>query len=75
MIVVRADYDDEAGVWVATSQDIDGLAVESAVFEDLREKVQAAIADLLELNGWPESDLPDVPICIMAEQLGRVAVP
>ncbi|WP_205908131.1 DUF1902 domain-containing protein [Rhizobium wuzhouense] len=50
-IIVRATWDDEAEVWVATSNDIEGLAVESDSMEKLQPKVMAAVADLLELNG------------------------
>jgi Domain of unknown function (DUF1902) len=50
-IIVRATWDDEAEVWVATSNDIEGLAVESESMEKLQPKVMAAVADLLELNG------------------------
>lgn len=53
-IVVDAVRDDEAGVWVATSDDIGGLAVEAATFEELAAKVVAAVADLVELNGLPD---------------------
>ncbi|PYB77913.1 hypothetical protein DMY87_01895 [Rhizobium wuzhouense] len=48
---MRATWDDEAEVWVATSNDIEGLAVESDSMEKLQPKVMAAVADLLELNG------------------------
>jgi len=73
-IFVRADWDDEAGVWVATSNDIDGLAVEAETLEVLSPKVLAAISDLLELNGI-SSDLAEIPVHIMAEQLARVPNP
>jgi hypothetical protein len=73
-IIVRAERDDEAGVWVATSEDIDGLAVESETFEALHDKVVAALQDLLELNG-PKSGAPEIPVHIMAHQLSRVRVP
>jgi len=73
-IVVRANWDDEAGVWVASSKDVQGLAVESETLEELRGKVLDALADLIELNGLAR-DVPDIPVCIMAEQLGRVRVP
>ncbi|QRM45300.1 DUF1902 domain-containing protein [Rhizobium sp. BG4] len=73
-IFVRADWDDEAGVWVATSNDIDGLAVEAETLEALSPKVLAAISDLLELNGI-SSDLAEIPVHIMAEQLARVPNP
>lgn len=50
-IVVHATWDDEANAWVATSNDIDGLAVEADTIEALEPKVKAALADLIELNG------------------------
>ena len=50
-IIVRADWDDEAKVWVATSTDIDGLATEADTLEALRGKVLAMVAELLELKG------------------------
>ncbi len=73
-IFVRATWDDEAQVWVATSNDIDGLAVEAESRETLTEKVVAAIADLIELNGI-DTDLPEIPIHVMSEDLRRVANP
>lgn len=73
-IIVRALWDATAGVWVATSDDICGLAVESEDFEKLKEKVQDALVDLIELNGF-DSDLSEVPVHLMADQCFRVAVP
>lgn len=73
-IIVRATWDEEAGVWVATSNDIEGLAVESESMEKLQPKVMAAVADLLELNGVG-SDLPEIPVHIVAEQIGKVPNP
>jgi len=72
-IVVRADWDEDAGVWVATSHDIDGLCVESESMEALRDNVLDAICDLVELNGddWP----PEIPVHIMAEQISRIQNP
>ncbi|QLF69693.1 DUF1902 domain-containing protein [Peteryoungia desertarenae] len=73
-IIVRATWDDEAEVWLATSNDIEGLAVESESMEMLQPKVMAAVADLLELNGVG-SDLPEIPVHIVAEQIGKVPNP
>ena len=73
-IIVRADWDEEAAVWVASSNDVEGLAVEADTLEALEPKVVAAITDLLELNGFT-SDLPEIPIHIMAEQLVRIPNP
>ncbi|MBY3238010.1 DUF1902 domain-containing protein [Rhizobium leguminosarum bv. viciae 248] len=73
-IIVRADWDEEAGVWVASSDDIEGLAVEADTFETLEPKVVAVITDLFELNGFTSS-LPEIPVHIMAEQLVRIPNP
>ncbi|ANP84352.1 DUF1902 domain-containing protein [Rhizobium leguminosarum] len=73
-IIVRADWDEEAGVWVASSNDIEGLAVEADTLEALEPKVVAAITDLFELNGFTSS-LPEIPVHIMAEQLVRIPNP
>lgn len=76
-IIVRAEWDEEARVWVATSNDISGLAVEAGTLEEIKGKVENAISDLLELNGLEDLDgsLRNIPIHIMAEQLGRVPNP
>jgi hypothetical protein len=42
--------DNEASVWVATSQDVPGLVLESGSFDALIERVRYAIPELLELN-------------------------
>ena len=44
-------WDDEAAVWVATSDDVPGLVLESGSFDALVEKVKMAVPELLELNG------------------------
>jgi len=55
-VVVHADWDTEAGVWVATTQDMRGLVTEAQTIEALRAKLPGMILDLLEENGI--SDLP-----------------
>ena len=49
--LIHAEWDDEAGVWVATSDDVPGLATESASLEALAEKLQHLVPELLEANG------------------------
>lgn len=73
-IIVRADWDDEARVWVATSSDVAGLAIEAETLETLEPKVIAALEDLLDLNGG-DFDGPDIPVHIVTQQLSRVANP
>jgi hypothetical protein len=74
ILVVRADWDDEAKVWVATTTDIEGLATEAPTLEELRSKVLAMAAELIELNGLT-SDLPEIPIHILSGQTARIRNP
>ena len=74
LILVRAELDDEAKVWVANSSDIDGLTTESATLEELRVKVLAMVEELAELNGV-SSDLPEIPVHILAGQTARIPNP
>jgi Domain of unknown function (DUF1902) len=67
LIIVRAEWDDDAKVWVATSDDI-GLVTEAASIEALREKIPAMVGDLLE----GENLLRDLPIEIIAHTHTRI---
>lgn len=48
---IRAEWDEEANVWVATSDDVSGLVTEDATMEGLIEKLMIIIPELLEVNG------------------------
>ena len=48
---VNAEWDDEAGVWVASSEDAPGLATGADTLEALIEKLKIVIPELLEANG------------------------
>jgi len=50
-IVVHADWDSEASVWVATTSDLRGLVTEAESIEALRAKLPGMILDLLEESG------------------------
>jgi len=50
-LFIRAEWDDEAHVWVATSDDVPGLATEAETVESLVEKLKVMIPELLEANG------------------------
>ena len=73
-ILVRAFFDEEASVWVATSPDIDGLSVEAETMEQLEGKVAAAVSDLIELNR-PFSHLPEIPLHILSEHVTHIPNP
>ena len=51
-------WDDEASVWVATSEDVPGLALESGSFDALVEKIRLAIPELLQLNRTANAPFP-----------------
>jgi len=48
--LVTAEWDGEAGVWVATSDDIPGLVTEAASLDELLKRVLAVAPELLEDN-------------------------
>jgi predicted RNase H-like HicB family nuclease len=50
-LMVRADWDADAGVWVASSGDVPGLATEAATVEALATKLTNLVPLLLEANG------------------------
>ncbi len=74
LLLVRAYWDDMAGVWVATSDDVPGLVTEADTFEAVRDKVLSLIPELMADNGL-SFDANAQLIHIIAEQTSRVAVP
>lgn len=48
--VIDFTWDAEANVWIATSNDIPGLVLESGSFDALLERTRFAVPELLELN-------------------------
>ena len=63
---VRAEWDADALVWVATSDDVPGLVTEADTLEALDSKLQLMVPELLEANNC----LPDNKI-IQVELLAR----
>lgn len=53
---VHAVWDDEAHVWVATSDDVPGLATEAGSMDMLVEKLKRMIPELLDANGYADGD-------------------
>ncbi|WP_341327890.1 DUF1902 domain-containing protein [Methylotuvimicrobium sp. KM2] len=70
ILFIRAEWDEEASVWVATSDDVPGLATEATTLEQLSTKLEYMIPDLLDANGYPDG--PDVPFELLARKLSVV---
>jgi predicted RNase H-like HicB family nuclease len=65
-LFVRADWDEEAHVWVATSDDVPGLATEGDTLEGLVEKLKIVIPELLDANGAEQEH--EVPFEILTRR-------
>lgn len=48
---INFTWDPEADVWIATSNDIPGLVLESGSLDTLLERTRIAVPELLALNG------------------------
>ena len=67
IFTVVAEWDDEARVWVATSENMPGLVTEAETIEKLHEKLAVMIPDLMD-----GEELADIPIHLFAEQSKRL---
>jgi predicted RNase H-like HicB family nuclease len=63
---IRAEWDEEACVWVATSDDVPGLATEGDTLEGLIEKLKIIIPELLYANG--EDQEYEVPFEVLTRR-------
>lgn len=52
---VNLVWDNAADVWIATSEDIDGLILESGSIDALIERVKITVPELLKLNGYNQN--------------------
>jgi hypothetical protein len=52
-VTIKAQWDNEANVWVATSDDVHGLVVEADTWPAMIEEVRLVLPDLLELLEQP----------------------
>ena len=66
VLFIRAVWDDEAGVWVATSDDVPGLATEAETLEALSAKLDIMVPELLDANGYPGGN--EVPFELLARK-------
>jgi predicted RNase H-like HicB family nuclease len=68
MYHVKAEWDADASVWVASSDDVPGLATGADTFETLIEKLKTVIPELLEENGLLSTGAADVAFEVQAER-------
>ena len=68
---INFTWDNEASVWIATSEDIPGLVLESGSFDALLERVRFAAPELIELNGNVEKP---IMLSFLSERHERIAV-
>lgn len=65
-LIVHAEWDAEARVWVATSDDVPGLVTEADTVEALEAKLRVMIPELLDLNAHALAGEVDVPVNLIA---------
>lgn len=70
-LTVRATWDDEARVWVAESDDVPGLVLESGSMDALIERLRYAVPEMLALNGVEKSM---IQMSIVSQRLEKVAI-
>lgn len=49
-LFIRAEWDEDARVWVVVDSDVPGLATEAETLEALVEKLKVMVPELLEAN-------------------------
>jgi len=75
-IHVEAVWDEEAKVWVATSDDVPGLITEANTSEELIKKLQVMIPELLQANGLiNENDSLDIPFHLLSKRTEMIKNP
>ncbi len=69
---INLNWDNEAGVWIATSDDVDGLVLESGSIDALIERVRFAVPELLNLND--KNKLEVANLHFLSERYEKVAL-
>jgi len=73
--VVEATWDNEAGMWVAESDDIPGVVAEAEDQETLRSKLAILIPEMIELNNVPVDRSKPLDIVIRYRREDRITLP
>lgn len=67
-LFIHAEWDDAARVWVATSDDVPGLATESETVEALIAKLEVLIPELLDANDGQFDTSEGVPFELLTRR-------
>lgn len=70
-LLITLTWDPDAAVWIAESDDVPGLVLESGSFDALIERVRATVPELLELNGAAPAP---VQLRMVSERCERLAM-
>jgi len=70
-LLIKLTWDPEARVWIAESDDVPGLVLESGSFDALIERVRFTVPELLELNGTVPAPLQ---LRMVSERCERIAM-
>lgn len=71
---VKAIWDDAAGVWVASSEDVPGLITEAVTMEALIQKLKIMIPELLKANGVMPVNIFTIPFHLHSERTENIAL-
>jgi predicted RNase H-like HicB family nuclease len=73
---VDAEWDPEAAVWVAESEDVPGLVAEAETLEALTDKLRTLIPELIDLNDVPvATDDGNLPFDVVAQRHEHTRLP
>ncbi len=70
-LLINLTWDPDAAVWIAESDDVPGLVLESGSFDALIERVRFTVPELLELNGTASAP---VQLRMVSERCERLAM-
>jgi hypothetical protein len=68
--LIRVEWDEDAAVWTADSDDVPGLATEADTVEALSAKLRSLVPELLILNGMRISG--DIDYELLIRRFDRV---
>jgi predicted RNase H-like HicB family nuclease len=73
-IEIKAEWDPDANVWVATSDDLPGLVTEAETVESLQQKLAVMVPDLLEASGGTASEVRSIPMTLIAHREAMISI-